>query len=76
MSRNRTTFRQRDLSAALKSVARAGHIVERVELGQDGRIILILAPPVVGGAVSEPEPNEWDEVFDDANPAQICERVP
>jgi hypothetical protein len=69
MSRNRTTFRQRDLTAAIKAVERAGHTVERVELGQDGRIILILASPVAGSTVPEAEPNEWDEVFDDANSA-------
>src|SRR5262245_15445903 len=42
MSRGPQTFRQRDLTAALKAARAAGCEVSRVEVGKDGRIIVIL----------------------------------
>lgn len=51
MARVRLTFRQRDVTAAIKAVERAGHKVARVEIGQDGRIVVAL----VGPDASEPE---------------------
>jgi hypothetical protein len=67
MARVRLTFRQRDITAAIKAVEAAGHKVARVEIGQDGRIVVELTPPVVSGTAPEPEPkpNPWDEVFDE-----------
>jgi hypothetical protein len=57
MSRGPTTFRQRDLAAALKAAAAAGVIVSRVEVSRDGRIILIL---VGKEPANRDEANEWD----------------
>jgi hypothetical protein len=57
------TFRQRDVTAAIKSVERAGHAVARVEIGPDGRIVVILAPQENDG---EAPVNEWDQ--DPASP--------
>ena len=69
MTRNRTNFRQRDVTAAIKGAERAGCVVARVEIERDGRIIVVLVQ--LGGSPTEPEPesNEWDEVFDDASSA-------
>jgi hypothetical protein len=66
MPRALLTFRQRDVTAAIKAVERAGHAVARVSIGQDGSIIVELAPPVGTGPAPEPDakPNPWDEVFD------------
>jgi hypothetical protein len=58
------TFRQRDVTAAIKAVERAGHTVSRVSINQDGSIIVELAPPVGSGAAPEPEFNEWDELHE------------
>jgi hypothetical protein len=55
MPRASTTFRQRDLAAALKAAAAAGCTVARVEVGKDGRIILILI-----GKEQSATTNEWD----------------
>ncbi len=60
------TFRQRDVTAAVKAVERAGRQVARVEIGRDGRIVIVCAN--AGGAgTSEPDPkvNEWDTVLPD-----------
>jgi hypothetical protein len=58
MPRGPTTFRQRDLAAALKAAAAAGAKVARVEVGKDGRIILILAGKELPD--DKTEANEWD----------------
>jgi hypothetical protein len=64
------TFRQRDVTAAIKAVERAGHQVARVLIDREGRIIVELAPPVGSSAAPEPEFNEWDELYESnqANP--------
>jgi hypothetical protein len=42
MSRRPATFRQRDLTAAVKGVAAAGFAVTRVEIDKSGRIVVVL----------------------------------
>jgi hypothetical protein len=60
MSRGPATFRQRDLTAAVKALRAAGCDVARVEIGKDGKIIVVTGR----GADETPEPasdtNEWD----------------
>ena len=41
MSRGPATFRQRDVSAAIKAALAAGVEVARVEIGKDGKIIVV-----------------------------------
>jgi hypothetical protein len=58
MSRGPCTFRQRDLTAAVKAMIAAGCEVERAEIDKDGRIVVV---------VGKEEParkseNEWDGV--------------
>jgi hypothetical protein len=43
MPKSNCTFRQRDLTAAVKAVAKAGIEVARVEIGRDGKIVLVTA---------------------------------
>jgi hypothetical protein len=62
MSRGPQTFRQRDIAAAIKAVIAAGREVARVEVGKDGRIIVILAngnEPVDKPTCGE---DEWDDL--------------
>ena len=59
MPRGPLTFKQRDLSAALKAVAAAGGEVARVEIDRDGRIVVVLARGDYNGSAQEK--NEWDE---------------
>jgi hypothetical protein len=59
MARAASTFRQNDLTRAVKGVIAAGVKIAQVELGKDGKIILIAdngdRQPI------EPEgKNEWD----------------
>jgi hypothetical protein len=41
MSRGVCTFRQRDVTAAVKAVIAAGVPVERVEIDKDGKIVVV-----------------------------------
>jgi hypothetical protein len=54
MARGNCTFRQRDLTAAVKAVATAGIELSRVEIDRDGRIILVT------GKAGAQEPDDLD----------------
>lgn len=61
MPRGNCTFRQRDVTAAVKAVVAAGVDVSRVEIDKDGKIV------VVTGQVAQKddkvgEGNPWDNV--------------
>ena len=58
MSRGPATFKQRDLTAAVKAMRAAGCEVARVEIGKDGKIIVVTAKPELAGMSGA---NEWDE---------------
>ena len=45
MSRSPSTFRQRDLTAAVKAMVAAGQKVSRVEVGKDGGFVITIADP-------------------------------
>jgi hypothetical protein len=68
MARGQSTFRQRDLTAAVKAVVAAGCEVVRVEVDKAGKIVVVTGEPEgVARAATESEPrsaerNEWDEV--------------
>ena len=49
MARGRCTFKQRDVTAALRAAAAAGVAVARVEVDKDGKIVVVMA------GASEPE---------------------
>jgi hypothetical protein len=57
MGHGRTTFKETDLTRALRAARKAGADVARVEVGRDGRIVLVLK----NGAMVITERNEWDE---------------
>jgi hypothetical protein len=66
MSRGPQTFRQRDITAALKAARLAGTPVARVEISRDGRIVLVMGKPseVDGDLVQLNEgegENPWDK---------------
>lgn len=63
MARGPTTFRQRDATALIKAARAAGCDVLRVEVGKDGRIIVVTAGSDVATLPSPEEAreaNEWD----------------
>jgi len=62
MSRGPLTFRQRDLTRAVKAVVVAGVEIARVEVDKTGKIVIVAGKPV-----ADTERNEWDGVFDGAD---------
>lgn len=57
-TRGPSHFRQRDLEAALRAAERAGREVDRVEIGSDGKIVIIMSRE---GVAAKVDVNEWDE---------------
>ena len=60
VQRGPSTFRQRDVVAAIRAVEAAGHKVGRVEIGRDGKIVII---PAAGDEPDERGASEWDEAL-------------
>ena len=50
-------FKETDVTRALRAARKAGADVDRVEIGRDGRIVLVLK----NGDEASAEGNEWDE---------------
>ena len=63
MSRGQQTFKQRDVTKAIKAAVKAGIAVNRVEIDNDGKIIIVTVKEedVVNG--DSPGKNEWDRVL-------------
>jgi hypothetical protein len=61
MSRGPSTFRQQDVTRALRATVAAGIEVERVEIDKDGKIVVVASkvkqPGEEGSTV-----NEWDNI--------------
>jgi DNA-binding MarR family transcriptional regulator len=62
MSRGQQTFKQNDLTKALKAMVKAG-IVGRVEIDKDGRIVIVPARPEDAANGEKRGKNEWDGVL-------------
>jgi hypothetical protein len=58
MARGPAAFRQRDLTAAVKAMRTAGLVIARVEIGRDGKIIVVTGN--TEQPVDKPSENEWD----------------
>jgi hypothetical protein len=63
MSRGQQTFKQRDLTKALKATVNAGIAVGRVEIDKDGKIIIVPARPEDAANGEKPGENEWNGVL-------------
>ena len=60
MARGDCTFRQRDLTAAIKAAAKSGAAVARVEVRKDGTIVVIMGEP---SPATVPETDMGDECY-------------
>jgi hypothetical protein len=60
MGHGRCTFREVDLTRALRAARKAGAHVARAEIARDGKIVLVLNND--GQAPSRSESSEWDEI--------------
>jgi hypothetical protein len=59
MARRPSTFKQRDVTAAVKAIRAAGVEVARVEIGKDGRIVVVAGKSGSSSAIGD-DINEWD----------------
>jgi DNA-binding MarR family transcriptional regulator len=62
MSRGQQTFKQSDVTKAVKAMVKAGIAVERVEIDKAGKIVIVTAWPEDAANRDKPEKNEWDGV--------------
>ncbi len=60
MARGSCTFRQRDVTKAVKAVAAAGVEIARVEIDRNGKIIVVTGKPAE--TTEDAQCNEWDDV--------------
>jgi hypothetical protein len=61
MARAPSTFRQQDVTRAVKAVTAAGVHIARVEIDKSGKIVIITAD-ATGRPGEIMEANEWDRV--------------
>jgi hypothetical protein len=61
MARAPSTFRQQDVTRAVKAVTAAGVHIARVEIDKTGKIVIIAAD-TTGRSSEMVEANEWDRI--------------
>ena len=61
MARAPSTFRQQDVTRAIKAVAAAGVHIARIEIDKTGKIVIIAAD-ATGRPGEMMEASEWDRV--------------
>jgi hypothetical protein len=61
MGRSSCTFKKRDVKTALAAVRESGVEVARVEIGADGKIVIVTGKPVTAASDRK---NPWDEVLE------------
>jgi hypothetical protein len=62
MSRGQQTFRQGDVTKALKATVKAGIAVRRIEIDKDGKISVVTGTPEEADG-KQPKENEWNVVL-------------
>jgi hypothetical protein len=63
MSRSQQTFKQSDVTKAIKATIKAGIAVERVEIAKSGKIVIVFARPEAAANGDGPGNNEWDGIL-------------
>lgn len=62
VSKGRHLFRERDITRAVKAVAKAGVEVAQVKIAPDGTIIVLAGKPV---DMTKDSGNPWDEIYNE-----------
>jgi hypothetical protein len=60
MARGALLFRERELTRAVRAMAKAGQTVTRVEIGRDGKLVIIVGKPEDAAGESAIDANEWE----------------
>jgi hypothetical protein len=55
MARGPSTFRQQDATRAARAALAAGLEVRRIEIGKDGKIVVVTGKPMATGESETPE---------------------
>ena len=63
MSRSQQTFKQCDVTRALRATVKAGIAVARVEIDKDGKIVIVTTRPDSASNGENSGKNEWDGVL-------------
>jgi hypothetical protein len=66
MPRDRLTFRERDVSAAIKAAKKAGLTISEVKINREGEIVIVADN---GKTVSRKRSPVWDDLH--ANPPNV-----
>jgi hypothetical protein len=66
LMRERCRFRQSEITRAIKAALAAGVEVERVEIENEGRVIVVVSKKRALDFSAEGERNPWDEVLTNA----------
>jgi hypothetical protein len=53
MSRRPSTFKQQDVTRALRAAVAAGIEVQRVEIAKDGRIVIVASPGAAASSLDD-----------------------
>jgi hypothetical protein len=61
MARAPSTFRQQDVTRAVKAVIAAGVTIARVEIDKAGKIVIVSSSNAPEAAEQGREVNEWDK---------------
>ena len=62
MVRAPCTFRERDLTRAIRAVEAAGQKIRKIEVDRDGNLVIVIAQEDDDAAVDS-ERNEWDAEY-------------
>jgi len=68
VSRSNCTFKQTDVTRAVKAVVAAGVEVARIEIDKAGKIVILAGKP---GESNSAGVNEWDEIGDGTASAAV-----
>jgi hypothetical protein len=63
MSRGQQTFKQSDVTKAVRATVKAGIEVARVEIDKDGKIAIVTARSEDAANREKPGKNEWDGIL-------------
>lgn len=59
MARGACTFKQQDVTRALRATVAAGIEVQRIEIDKDGKIVLVTGKAVVPSSGVQEGSNDW-----------------